>query len=140
MRSHSQSRGARVSLPCAVADKPTILVVEDDDDCRTVLQDLLELNGYTVLTCPNARRAVDAARASPPALMLIDYMMPDADGGWVVRSLRESGGPAAQVPVVLTSGSDEGRQIADRLGVKSLEKPFDVNRLLELVQALVQKG
>jgi len=123
-----------------VADKPTILVVEDDDDCRTVLQDLLELNGYTVMTCPNARRAVDAARASPPALMLIDYMMPDADGGWVVRSLRESGGPAALVPVVLTSGSDEGRQIADRLGVKSLGKPFDVNRLLELVQALVQKG
>ncbi len=123
-----------------MAEKPTILVVEDDEDCRTVLQDLLELNGYTVMTCPNARSAVNTARASPPALMLIDYMMPDADGGWVVRSLREAGGPAAKVPVVLTSGSDEGRQIAERLGVQSLEKPFDVNRLLEVVQDLVRKA
>jgi DNA-binding response OmpR family regulator len=123
-----------------VAAKPTILVVEDDDDCRAVLQDLLELNGYAVKTCPNAHRAVDVALAAPPALMIIDYMMPDADGGWVIRSLRESSGPASRVPVVLTSGSEEGRLIAERLGVQSLEKPFDVNRLLELVQALVRKA
>lgn len=123
-----------------MAEKPTILVVEDDDDCRTVLQDLLELNGYVVKTCPDARRAVATAREAPPALMLVDYMMPDADGAWVVRTLRESGGEVANVPVVLTSGSTEGRQIADALGVRSLEKPFDVNRLLALVRSLVPQA
>ncbi len=123
-----------------MAEKPLILVVEDDDDCRTVLQDVLELNGYAVKTCPDARRAVEAARASVPSLMLVDYMMPDADGGWVVRTLRESGGRLASVPVVLTTGSTEGRTIAERLGVRSLEKPFDVNRLVELVQSLVPKA
>jgi CheY-like chemotaxis protein len=123
-----------------VDEKPTILVVEDDDDCRTVLQDLLELNGYVVRTCPDARHAVATARATTPALMLVDYMMPDADGGWVVQQLRESGGPLAKVPVVLTTGSNEGRQIAERLGVRSLEKPFDVSRLLELVKSLVPQA
>ena len=120
-----------------MADRPTILVVEDDADCRSVLQDLLELNGYCVRTCPDAHHAVEEARASTPALMLVDYLMPDADGGWVVRTLRESEGVLARVPVVLTTGSHEGRQIAERLGVPSLAKPFDVARLLELVQALV---
>jgi CheY-like chemotaxis protein len=120
-----------------VRDRPTILIVEDDEDCRTVLQDLLELNGYVVRTCNDARHAVEAARAAPPALMLVDYMMPDADGGWVVRQLRETGGKVAQVPVVLTTGSNEGREIAQGLGVRSMEKPFDVSRLLELVRSLV---
>jgi CheY-like chemotaxis protein len=90
-----------------------------------------------VITCPDAHRAVEAARAAPPALMLVDYMMPDADGGWVVRTLREAGGVLGRVPVVLTSGSSAGREIAERLGVRSLEKPFDINRLLELVRSLV---
>jgi CheY-like chemotaxis protein len=139
MRSHSQSCPARVSVR-AVAERPTILVVEDDDDCRTVLQDLLELSGYSVRTCPDAHHAVAAARAATPALLLVDYLMPDADGGWVVRTLRDAGGALARVPIVLTTGSNEGRMIAEELGVRSLEKPFDVNRLLELVQALVPKA
>ncbi len=123
-----------------MADRPIILVVEDDDDCRSVLQDVLELNGYRVTTCPDATHAVAAARSAPPALMLVDYMMPDADGGWVVRALREQGGELSRVPVVLTTGSNEGREIAEGLGVPSLEKPFDVGRLLELVSSLVQKA
>src|SRR5215470_13805141 len=119
-----------------VRERPSILVVEDDDDCRTVLVDLLEMSGYSVLSCGEAHRAVQLAREHPPALVLVDFMMPDADGGWLVRSLRAEGGNLAEVPVVLTTGSSDGREIADALGVRSLEKPFDVNRLLDLVRAL----
>jgi CheY-like chemotaxis protein len=121
-------------------DKPAILIVEDDDDCRTVLQDLLEMSGYRVVTCPDARHAVEAARSEPPSLMLVDYMMPDADGGWVVEQLRKAGGALAQIPIVLTTGSTAGRDVAERLGLQSLEKPFDVNRLLEVVKSLVPAG
>ena len=117
-----------------MAEKPSILIVEDDEDCRTVLQDLLEMSGYRVVTCPDAHHALDAARSQQPALMLVDYMMPDENGAWVVGKLREEG---IDVPVVLTSGSSAGREIAESLGVRSLEKPFDVQRLLELVQSLV---
>ena len=116
--------------------RPSILVVEDDEDCRTVLADLLEMSGYSVLSCGEARRAVEMVREHRPALVLVDFMMPDADGGWLVRSLRAEGGSLAEVPVVLTTGSSTGREIADSLGVRSLEKPFDMNRLLELVHTL----
>ena len=119
-----------------VRERPAILVVEDDDDCRSVLVDLLEMSGYSVISCGEAHRAVQLAREHPLALVLVDFMMPDADGGWLVRSLRAEGGDLAEVPVVLTTGSSSGREIADSLGVRSLEKPFDVNRLLELVHAL----
>jgi CheY-like chemotaxis protein len=119
-----------------VTDRPEILIVDDDEDTRTVLQDLLELNGFRVRTSANARAALEAARAAPPALMLVDYLMPDADGAWVVRELRAAG--LGRVPVVLTTGSNDGREQADRLGVRSMEKPFDVNRLLEVVRSLVE--
>ena len=119
--------------------KRSILVVEDDEDCRAVLQDILEMSGYQVIACPDARQAVATARAAvpPPALLLVDFMMPDADGGWVVRTLREDGGALAAVPIVLTTGSADGHEIARGLGVRSLEKPFDVSRLLEVVRSLV---
>jgi CheY-like chemotaxis protein len=136
-RSHSPCACTSISVP-GVSERPEILVVEDDEDTRVVLQDLLELNGFLVRTSPDARHAVDSARAVAPSLILVDYFMPDADGAWVVQQLRESG--LGEVPVVLTTGSNEGREQAERLGVRSLEKPFDVGRLLELVRSLVPKG
>ncbi len=120
-----------------MGEKPTILVVEDDEDCRSVLQDLLEMHGYSVSTCKDARQAVEVASAQRPALMLLDYLMPDADGAWVVRKLRETG---IEVPVVFTTGLNEGREEAERLGLPSLEKPFDVSRLIELVRSLVPQA
>src|SRR3954463_11827913 len=103
--SHSPCDCAGVSVP-GVSQPPEILVVEDDEDTRVVLQDLLEMNGFAVRTSPDARQALAAARAAAPSLILGDYFMPDADGAWVVQQLREFG--LGQVPVVLTTGSNEG--------------------------------
>jgi CheY-like chemotaxis protein len=114
----------------------TILVVDDDADNRAVLGDLLELNGYAVQSCGVAEQAVDVARRTRPALILLDYLMPGADGAAVVRALREA---RIEVPVVLTTGLNEGREEAARLGLPSMEKPFDVGRLLELIGSLVRK-
>ncbi len=118
--------------------RPVILIVDDDEDTRLVLQDLLEMNGYAVRTAPDATRALRDAREVTPDLMLIDYFLPDADGARVVEQLRAGG--LGGVGVVLTTGSHEGREQAERLGVRSMEKPFDVSRLLELVRSLVPGG
>jgi CheY-like chemotaxis protein len=119
-----------------VSATPTILVVDDDADCRTVLSDLLETAGYAVMSCGSAHAAVDLARDHRPALVLADFVMPDADGAWLVRSLRAIGGELADIPVVLTTGSSAGREIAHALGIRSLEKPFDMVRLLDVVRGL----
>src|SRR5207245_1849123 len=86
-RSHSPCARARDRLR-RVAEGREILIVDDDEDTRTVLQDLLELNGYAVRAFPDARRAIDAACALRPALMLVDYFLPDANGPWPVQPLR----------------------------------------------------
>ena len=83
---------------------------------------------------------LEASRAdSLPRLILLDLMMPGMDGWQFAREIRKRAG-LAQIPIVLTTGSNEGRDIADRLGVRSLEKPFDVSRLLELVRSLVPQA
>src|SRR3989442_13014897 len=115
-----------------MAEGREILIVADDEDTRTVLQDLLELNGYAVRAFPDARRAIDAACALRPALMLVDYFLPDANGAWLVQQLRDAG--LGQVPVVLTTGSKEGRGPAGALGGPSMEKPFDARRPRDLAK------
>lgn len=115
----------------------SIVVVEDDVDCRAVLVDLLESAGYRVAAFPEAGAALDVARRSPPGLVLVDLHLPGRDGAWLVRELRGAGGRLEQVPVVLTTGSPDARSIAESLGVASLEKPYDAERLLELVSALL---
>jgi DNA-binding NtrC family response regulator len=67
-------------------------------------------------------------------LVLADFVMPGADGAWLIQSLRSEGGSVADVPVVLTTGSSTGREIAASLGICALEKPFDMNRLLDIVR------
>ena len=51
-----------------MSDRREILIVDDDADTRLVLQDLLELNGFSVRTVPDAHRALEAARTASPAL------------------------------------------------------------------------
>src|SRR5205807_4509418 len=108
-----RNRATRLPAPCAqardrllrVAEVRQILIADDDEDTRIALQNLLELNGYAVRAFPDARRAIDAACALRPALMLVDYFLPDANGVWLVQQLRDAG--LGQVPVVLTTGSNE---------------------------------
>jgi CheY-like chemotaxis protein len=119
-----------------MGEMPVILVVDDDEDCRAVVADVLELSGYRVICSGEAHSAVEIARLNPPALVLLDFSMPDEDGGWVIRALRSAGGELGRVPVVLTTGALEAKELAASLGVRALEKPFDIARLLEVVRTL----
>src|SRR5436190_20649462 len=57
-----------------------ILVVDDDDDVRDVLRDVLEDEGYKVCTAANGRDALDRLKALVPCLIVLDLMMPIMDG------------------------------------------------------------
>lgn len=116
----------------------TILVVEDDLDCRTVLADLLDLSGYAVVCCGDALSALEVARRTPPDLALVDLHLPGRDGSWLVQALRESGPPLSTMPLVLTTGSADAREVARGLGITALLKPFDAGVLLDLIGSLVR--
>jgi CheY-like chemotaxis protein len=66
----------------------TVLVVEDDEDLRSLVRRILEREGYSVTEAENGRAALARAREAPPGLILLDLMMPEMDGFEFVTELR----------------------------------------------------
>jgi len=120
--------------------RPTILVVDDDQDVRASIAELLAEHGYLAVQSADGREAEAYLRGHPaPACMLLDLIMPRLDG-WAVAALMRQG-HLPQVPlIVMTAAGDHwGYPTSpDRL----LRKPVDPARLMAMVRATVplQRG
>jgi chemosensory pili system protein ChpA (sensor histidine kinase/response regulator) len=114
-----------------------ILVVEDDDDIREVVEEILSSEGYRVEV---AKDGIDALGKldgdTRPPLILLDMMMPRMDGETFLRALRARP-PLADAPVVVISGNAAAREKAHALHAAAcLVKPFELDELLGLVRGL----
>ena len=108
-----------------------ILLVEDDDDIRTALGEILEDEGYRVTTVPHGLAALEALRGGgTPALILLDLYMPVMDGLEFLNQRRQLGARSASVPVVLFSASGS---LPDVSVSDVLRKPVEVDQLLEVL-------
>jgi CheY-like chemotaxis protein len=114
-----------------------ILVVEDDDDIREVVEEVLLSEGYRVDVAKDGIDALSKLDGDPrPPLILLDMMMPRMDGETFLRALR-SKSPLADAPVVVISGNAEAREKANALHAAAcLVKPFELDELLGLVRRL----
>jgi CheY-like chemotaxis protein len=117
-----------------------ILVVEDRDDVRQGLAQLLELHGFLVADARNGEEALEQLTSDPEgyALILLDLMLPGAVSGRDVR-LHQLQNPAlAALPTIVVSASDMDQR--ERLGLHPdawLDKPYRFDDLLELVKRYV---
>ncbi len=119
-----------------VAGEP-ILVVEDDDDIREVMQELLASEGFQVDVAKDGVDALDKlASDTTPPLILLDMMMPKMDGETFLKLLRDR--PAmADAPIVVISGNAAAREKArDLHAAACLVKPFELDELLGVVRRL----
>jgi two-component system, OmpR family, alkaline phosphatase synthesis response regulator PhoP len=120
---------------------PTILVVDDEQDIRELLQYNLEKAGYRVATSRDGAEALKRALASPPDAMVLDLLMPAMDGLSVLRSLR--GEPStADLPVLLLTarGSEMDKLLGFEYGADDyLTKPFGPRELVARVGALLRR-
>lgn len=110
-----------------------ILVVDDDDSIRAMLADILEHEGYPVVTARDGMEALAAVERAVPSLILVDVLMPMLDGRDLVTHLRDLG---VDVPVVFMSASHE---IVRQAGVSAdayITKPFELEMLLDTVARL----
>jgi CheY-like chemotaxis protein len=115
----------------AAMDSPAILVVDDDPDTREVVALALGLAGYTVSLAATGRDALDRITAQPPAVVLLDLAMPGMSGFEVLEVLRAE---HPGIPVVFMTAGEWTRAEASRWQVPGyLPKPFDLDRLLDLV-------
>ena len=115
-----------------------ILIVEDDDDLRTVVTDLLRQLGYSVAAAVNGREALDYLHAHhAPSLIVLDLMMPVMDGvEFCRRRLRD---PALRaIPIFLFTA--RGQSIANVSAVKVLRKPLVVNEFIDAVRSVMDSA
>jgi len=116
-----------------------ILVVEDNEALAAGLRNNLEFEGYEAFVAGDAAAGLAAARAHAPDLIILDLMLPDADGFRVLRALR-SAGDATPV-LVLTALGDEADKVRGlRVGADDyVTKPFGLLELLARVEALLRR-
>jgi CheY-like chemotaxis protein len=113
-----------------------ILIIEDDDDIREILAEMLTDRGYPVVTACNGAEGLAAMRAGPvPCMVLLDLMMPIMDG-WTLRAEMLADPALAQIPVVVVSGAaDLESKTSELKAARVLTKPVKWPVLLDSVRA-----
>lgn len=111
----------------------TVLVVEDDDDIRDSISELLEHEGYKVDQARNGDEALNYLRRSDraPCIVLLDLMMPVLDG-WQVLEILQQEDRLLTIPVAVVSATVVGKPLP--LGVRVLKKPVAVKALVDAVR------
>ena len=118
-----------------------ILVVDDEADIRSLLQEILSDEGYSVEAAGDAAQARAAVGRAQPDLVLLDIWMPDIDGITLLREWSHEGPPAFPVVVMSGHGTVETAVEATRLGaVEFIEKPLSLAKLLRTVQTALDQG
>jgi signal transduction histidine kinase/CheY-like chemotaxis protein len=117
----------------------SILVVDDDPNIRSLLQQEFTENGYSVRLAENGRRALELVREEKPGLIVLDVMMPEMNGFDVAAVLKND--PATMdIPIIILS-IVEDKERGLRLGVdRYLTKPIDTATLFREVGALLEQG
>jgi len=110
-----------------------ILVIDDDQNSRDLLQRTLEADGHSVATAPNGEEGLKLARTLHPTLITLDVMMPGLDGWAVLKELKAD--PDLQhIPVMMVT-IEGGKDLGYTLGaVEHLTKPVDRETLVRLVR------
>jgi len=110
-----------------------VLIVEDDEDLREMMAQMLTLEGYEAATAANGREALEYLKeAQTPEVILLDLMMPVMDG-WEFRRRQQADPALARVPVIVLSALDPSRA-ASVDAAAFLKKPLDFDHLLALVR------
>ena len=117
-----------------------LLLAEDDEFSRDMLVRRLERSGYEMLSAPDGREALRAARLHHPDLIVMDLDMPVMDGTAAIRALR-SDPRTFRIPVVVLTAHTSAEDVADAVaaGCEAYEaKPVVLRRLLDRIEGLLQ--
>lgn len=130
-----------VSVPeMTTTKRGAILVIEDRDDVRQGLAQLLELHGYLVADASTGEQALEQLTSDPAgyALVLLDLMLPGAISGRDVRLRQLSDPQLRAVPTIVVSAADINH--SERMGLDPdawLDKPYRFDDLMELIKRYV---
>lgn len=114
-----------------MAERPQIVVIDDDPEIRSVIQEILKIEGYRVACCPDGTSGLALITAGGVELVFLDWLLPRTSGPEVLRQI---GGDLAPPPVIIFTAAGQWALAAPPPGaVAILYKPFDLDELLALV-------
>ena len=119
-----------------------VLVVEDDEQINELVGAYAQIAGFGYRRALDGAEALRAAQEAPPALIILDLMLPDTDGFEVCRLLKTDLKTAAVPIVMLTAlnGEEQRRRGLACGAAHYMTKPFNPDRLIEQIQATARKG
>jgi DNA-binding response OmpR family regulator len=122
--------------------KPKILVVDDEPEAIELIEFNLEQAGFDVISAADGAEALKKARASLPALIVLDLMMPEVDGLEVCKILRRDPATSGIPIVMLTAKAAElDRILGLELGADDyITKPFSPRELVLRIKNILQRG
>jgi CheY-like chemotaxis protein len=120
---------------------PNILIIDDDNQFRTMLRKMVERNGYEVIEASDGKEGIKLYRKNPTDLIITDLIMPDKDGIETIQELRKD---FPDVKIIAISGG--GRlgphdylHLAKMLGAqRTLTKPIELDELLKAIEELLE--
>ncbi|MGH9441008.1 MAG: response regulator [Thermoanaerobaculia bacterium] len=111
-----------------------ILIVDDDHDTREVLEEILRMEGFHILTATNGFEAIQRALTGPkPCVIVLDERMP-LMSGLEFLGHREKDPRLREIPVVFTTGDSQALREFSGRGAVAFRKPFDIDALLGVVR------
>jgi CheY-like chemotaxis protein len=133
---------ARSLMSSAGTKEHPVLIVEDHDDTRHMVQEVLELAGLSCVSAANGVQGLSALHEYRPCLILLDLTMPIMDG-WRFREEQQrlADPELARAPVLILSALSDCIEQARRLGaVGVIPKPVDIDRMVETVRSFCQRA
>jgi len=122
--------------------KKTILVIDDSEELRENIEEILSLANYNVLTARQGKEGVDLMKKTKPDLVLCDIMMPELDGFGVLNAI-ENNDEISGIPFIFLSAKADKMDIRagmDKGADDYLTKPFSAEQLLKTVNARLKKS
>jgi two-component system OmpR family response regulator len=119
---------------------PRVLVVDDEENIRFLLDVALRHLGFEVEVAANGRDAIAAVSASRPDVLVLDVMLPDLDGFEVCRRIRSEGN---RTPVLFLTARDATEDKVRGLtigGDDYVEKPFSLEELVARIRAVLRRA
>ena len=122
-----------------MANEPAILVVDDDDDIRSNVKDILEDLGYRADTAHDGPSALQLVQQNSYDVALLDFKMPGMDGATLYTEIKKIRPEIVAIMVTAYAGSGGVDRAIDAGTWKVLRKPVDVDALLRLVEQAAQE-
>jgi len=117
-----------------------LLLVDDEENLRSMLEAALRHLGFEVQSAATGREALAAAVADQPAVIVLDVMLPDLDGFEVCRRLRTEGSRTPVVFLTARDGTEDKVRGLTLGGDDYLVKPFSLEELVARVQAVLRRS